>query len=70
MPAMAKPKKKASPPSGPQMLAKGIRMTREYADWLERLASSERMSVSTLIDRAIADYARRAGFQEPPERVP
>jgi hypothetical protein len=68
MQTMAKAKKK--PGTGPEMLAKGVRMTREYSDWLERLASKERMSVSTLIDRALADYAERAGFEAPPERVP
>lgn len=69
MPTMAKAKKKQQA-SGPQMLAKGVRMTREYADWLDRLASKERMSVSTLIDRAVSEYAERSGFETPPERVP
>jgi hypothetical protein len=64
---MAKAKKK---PAGPEMLAKGVRMTRVYADWLDKLAARERMSVSTLIDRAVADYAVRVGFEAPPERVP
>jgi hypothetical protein len=68
MPTMAKAKKKK--PAGPEMLAKGLRMTREYADWLDRLASKERMTIATLIDRAVAEYAARAGFEAPPERVP
>ena len=50
MQTMAKAKKKQT--AGPEMLAKGVRMTREYSDWLDRLVSNERMSVSTLIDRA------------------
>jgi hypothetical protein len=68
MQTMAKAKKKR-PATGPEMLAKGVRMTREYSDWLDRLASKERMSVSTLIDRAVAEYANRIGFEAPPERV-
>jgi hypothetical protein len=67
---MAKAKKKRPASAGPEMLAKGVRMTREYSDWLDRLASKERMSVSTLIDRAVAEYAARIGFEAPPERVP
>jgi hypothetical protein len=65
---MTKPKKKV-PASGPKMLAKGVRMTEEYAAWLDRLASMERMSVATLIDRALTAYAKQAGFESPPERV-
>ena len=55
---------------GAEMLAKGVRMTREYSDWLDRLADRERMSVSTLIDRAVTAYARETGFEPPPGRVP
>ena len=60
--AMAKAQKKQPANAGPEMLAKGVRMTREYSDWLDRLASHERMSVSTLIDRALAAYAKGGGF--------
>jgi predicted DNA-binding ribbon-helix-helix protein len=70
MATMAKAKKKQSQSAGPEMLAKGIRMTREYSDWLDRLADRERMSVSTLIDRAVTAYARETGFEAPPMRVP
>jgi hypothetical protein len=70
MPVMAKKKKPQAADTGPEMLAKGVRMTRGYSDWLDRLASQERMSVSTLIDRALAAYAKQAGFESPPERVP
>jgi hypothetical protein len=70
MQAMTKAKKKRPASAGPEMLAKGVRMTRTYANWLDKLAARERMSVSTLIDRAVADYASRAGFDAPPERVP
>ena len=70
MSTMTRPKKKPTPPAAPEMLARGIRMTREYADWLDQLASSERMSVATLIDRAVAAYAKQMGFKVPPDRVP
>jgi hypothetical protein len=70
MQAMAKKKNPKAADVGPEMLAKGVRMTREYSDWLDRLAAQERMSVSTLIDRALADYAKQSGFEAPPARVP
>ena len=50
------------------MLALGVRMTREYADWSTALRPRERMSVSTLIDRALAAYAATTDFEVPPER--
>jgi hypothetical protein len=72
MTTMAKAKAKKKPPASaaPEMLAKGVRMTREYSDWLDRLADRERMSVATLIDRAVTAYARETGFEAPPVRVP
>ena len=39
------------------MTTRGVRMTEGYAAWLDRFAKSERMSVATLIDRALAAYA-------------
>ncbi len=68
--AMAKAKKKAAPKGPPHMLTKGFRMTAEYAEWLDRLAKSERMPIATLIDRTLADYAKERGFDPPPERIP
>jgi hypothetical protein len=50
--------------------SRAFRMSREYADWLERLASKDRSTVAGLMDRAIAHYARHIDFTEtPPERV-
>ena len=63
---MAKTKKKQPPDAAPEMLAKGVRMTRDYSNWLDRLANRERMSVSTLIDRAVTAYAQQIGFDTPP----
>jgi hypothetical protein len=68
MPTMAK--KRPPKSAEPEMTTRGLRMTQSYAEWLDRLASSERMSVATLIDRAVAAYAKQAGFEPPPERVP
>jgi hypothetical protein len=67
---MAKAKKRPSRPTGGKMTTRGLRMTEAYAEWIDRLASSERMGVATLIDRAVAAYAKQAGFELPPERVP
>jgi hypothetical protein len=69
MQAMARPKKKAPGGGAPKMTTRGLRMTSEYAKWIDEFATSERMGVATLIDRAVADYAKRAGFKTPPGRV-
>ena len=70
MQTMARPKKQASKPPEPEMKTHGWRMTAAYSIWLEQFARSQRMSVATLIDRAVADDAERKGFKAPPDRVP
>jgi hypothetical protein len=67
---MARPKKRAPGGGALKMTTRGLRMTEEYAKWIDEFASSERMGVATLIDRAVAAYAKEAGFKAPPERVP
>jgi hypothetical protein len=47
-----------------------VHMTEAYAEWIDQFASAERMGVATLIDRAVAAYAKQVGFKTPPERVP
>lgn len=60
---------KASKPAAAKgMTTRALRMSTEYADWMERFAAKERVSVSALIDRALASHAAREGFQLPPER--
>jgi hypothetical protein len=67
---MAKAKKKAPRPGGARMTTRGLRMTEAYAEWIDQFAAAERMGVATLIDRAVAAYAKQVGFKTPPERVP
>jgi hypothetical protein len=45
-----------------------FRSTPDWRDWVARLAESERIGVPGLIDRAMADYAKRAGFSDPPPK--
>jgi hypothetical protein len=64
---MAKPKARKSESPKPAKTI-GFRVSGAYAEWIEEFASSERMSVATLIDRAVASYAKDNSFREPPER--
>jgi hypothetical protein len=53
------------------MTTMGIRSTKAYAAWLERLAEFDRSTVAGMIDRACAQYAKVIGFgEEPPKRIP
>ena len=45
-----------------------IRMTDEFKEWVEDVATRERMTVAAFIERSIVDAARRNGHPEPPER--
>ena len=40
----------------------------DWAAWLERLAEFDRNTVVGLIDRALAEYAKNHGFNEPPPK--
>ena len=48
-------------PPGPET-TKAFRMSTEYAEWVERFANFERTSVSSLLDRALAEHAKLRGF--------
>ena len=64
---MARPKKTVKAEAKPRTI--GIRASGEWADWLERVAKHDRLTVSTLVDRAAALYAKSIGFAEdPPDR--
>jgi hypothetical protein len=45
-----------------------FRCSAEFKAWLEGFAHRERDSVSSLIDKALAAYARSRGEGEPPPR--
>lgn len=55
--------------AGPET-TKAFRMSMAYAEWIERFANSERISVASLLDRALAEHAKKLGFETPPDRVP
>lgn len=68
---MSRPKRKpkGTKPSGPRTI--GVRVTGEWAEWLEELARFSRTDVAKLIDAACAEYAKNHGFTKtPPERIP
>jgi hypothetical protein len=46
-----------------------MRGSRAWRAWLNRLAEKCRATPSALIDRALAELARREGFEEPPRRT-
>jgi hypothetical protein len=63
-----KPQRKANPD---EVIAKALKVRREYAEWMERLAAFDRSTVAGMMDRALARYAQEIGFNErPPQRTP
>jgi hypothetical protein len=55
-----KPKGFALPP---------VRGSAEWGEWVGRLADHDRSSYPDLVDRALAAYAKQAGFKDaPPKR--
>ena len=68
---MGRPKKPARPDRGPRTKTIGYRVSMEYGEWLDRLAKKHRTTVSGLLDRAVAEWAKAQGYDEdPPERMP
>jgi hypothetical protein len=65
---MGRKKKLASEPGEPPPAVYGVRMSRNYLDWLDRLSKKERCGKADVIDRALAKYAELVGFEPPPER--
>jgi hypothetical protein len=72
----ASPKTASAARSGPEPKSGGalpniisMRGSREWRAWLDRLAEACRATPSALIDRALAELARREGFEEPPRRT-
>ena len=47
-------------------MAVQIRGSSEWKEWVERVAKFDRSTVSDIVDRAIAAYARSIGFVEVP----
>lgn len=69
MPGERSPKNKERQASGFRSI--GVRVSQEYADWLEEAAKLDRTTVAGFLDRAAADRAKSIGFDKlPPERIP
>ena len=60
-------RKKAPVPTTVKTLA--LRVTDEYAAWVEELRALNRTTQAGLFDQALAAFARQKGFREPPERT-
>ena len=62
-------KRPAKKPDANEIVVKALKMRREYAEWLERVAEADRSTVAALIDRALTHYASsKLQFTEPPPR--
>lgn len=71
-PIMAKKRTQPVPkakPEGPLPNVISMRGTLEWRGWLRELAEHCRATPSGLIDRALAELARREGFKGPPPRL-
>jgi hypothetical protein len=42
---------------------------REYADWLRQASAESRMPVTTMLDVALAQWAKANGIASPPSRL-
>jgi len=68
---MAKARKPAARADSKGVVQLGVRVTREYREWLEDVASYDRRTMAGLVDAAVQHYAQAIGFKKPPpERVP
>ncbi|WP_422930866.1 hypothetical protein [Singulisphaera sp. PoT] len=69
---MAKKRNDASPEppqaSKPRETIMSLKGTPEWSTWLAELATKFRTTKVGIIDRALAEFAERNNFQEPPER--
>jgi hypothetical protein len=67
---MAKPgRKPKGKPDPNELTVRAFRMRQEYAEWLEQFAGFNRTSLAGLFDQALAEFASREGFREPPPRL-
>lgn len=60
-------RKKSDPPDQPARIhAVVVKGTPEWKEWIESAATYFRFNVSTLVDSAVAEYARSHGYEIPP----
>jgi hypothetical protein len=71
---MAKKKTTRSGPSArpeaqkPRETILSLKGSHEWSTWLDELSKKFRTTKAGMIDRALAEFAERNGFHEPPER--
>jgi hypothetical protein len=62
-------RKKSDPPGMPPRIpALTLKGTPEWKAWVERASEHCRDTVSGLVDKAVAEYVKARGFEEPPPR--
>jgi hypothetical protein len=67
--AKAKPGKargEKPPEKAPKPTVLAMKGSLEWKRWLERAARHCRLSTSTLVDLAVAEYVKARGFDDPP----
>jgi hypothetical protein len=45
-----------------------LKGSRQYLEWFHRLREHTRLPAAVLLDAALVSFARRTGFEEPPQR--
>jgi hypothetical protein len=58
-----------SKPAQQGTIVVAVKATRAWREWANKLAKTERASLSTLIDQQLARLARERGLPEPPVRL-
>jgi hypothetical protein len=61
-------KKKADAAGSGRVSVTTLKGSRDWSDWLTRFAEHRRVTVAALIDIALAEEAKRSGFEQPPKR--
>lgn len=69
--AVGRPKKRTGDNPEPESRSIGLRVSTDYATWLEGLADHYRTTVAGVIDRALAEWSESEGYpSRPPRRIP
>jgi hypothetical protein len=67
--ARKKTSKPKPPPVPTSFKSVAFRVSEEYAAWVDGLAASNRTTIAGLMDQALAEFAQRKGYSQPPERI-
>jgi hypothetical protein len=55
-------------PADSRAIIVSMKGTKEFRDWLNELAESERTTAVQILEKAVVDYAKRIGFPKPAPR--